>query len=271
MSILLDVTGKLPSGLVEMYRAVSDSSEGLPFLIVGAMARDLVLHHGFGAPIERGTRDVDFAIRVDSWEDFHELKVRLLGNGFMEDSRLNYRFRFTDSEEFEWEMDILPFGEIEDESGDIAWPPDNEVAMSMLGFADALEYSWEVTLSEGCVVKVATPISMIVLKLVAWTERDRSLRAKDASDVGYIIKNYNKISEIENRLYEEGFMERNEWDMDLATSELVGYEIPDQINDATYDYLKEQFSDANVSENFIRDMNVGNSEEMFINLFKMIV
>ena len=66
MSILLDVTGKLPSGLVEMYRAVSDSSDGLPFLIVGAMARDLVLHHGFGAPIERGTRDVDFAIRVAS-------------------------------------------------------------------------------------------------------------------------------------------------------------------------------------------------------------
>lgn len=29
-------------------------------LVVGAMARDLILVHGYNARIERGTRDVDF-------------------------------------------------------------------------------------------------------------------------------------------------------------------------------------------------------------------
>ena len=56
MNTLIDVTGKLPHGLVEMYRKVDICAKGLgiDYLIVGAMARDLVMHPGFGAHIERG-------------------------------------------------------------------------------------------------------------------------------------------------------------------------------------------------------------------------
>ena len=76
MNTLIDVTGKLPRGLVEMYRKVDVCAKGLgiDYLIVGAMARDLVMHHGFGAHIERGTRNVDFAIQVASWQEFNTLK-----------------------------------------------------------------------------------------------------------------------------------------------------------------------------------------------------
>jgi predicted nucleotidyltransferase len=41
------------------------------------VARDLVLAYGFDAGIERGTRDVDFGIQVNSWEDFQTLKDAL--------------------------------------------------------------------------------------------------------------------------------------------------------------------------------------------------
>lgn len=76
MNTSIDVTGKLPFGLVEMYQKIDLCARelGIDYLIVGAMARDLVMHHGFGAHIERGTRDVDFAIQVASWQKFHTLK-----------------------------------------------------------------------------------------------------------------------------------------------------------------------------------------------------
>jgi predicted nucleotidyltransferase len=42
----------------------------LPYIVVGATARDLLLFHVFGIPVTRATVDVDFAIAVDSWERF---------------------------------------------------------------------------------------------------------------------------------------------------------------------------------------------------------
>ena len=85
--LLIDLTGKLARGPVEIYTLVHQISQelGIPYLVVGAMARDLVLVHGFDAKIERGTKDVDFGINVPSWEHFHALKERLLEAGFTAD------------------------------------------------------------------------------------------------------------------------------------------------------------------------------------------
>lgn len=63
------INKKFPKGLTELYADVNSEAQKLaiPYMIVGAMARDLVLVHGFDAKIERGTRDVDFGICVESW------------------------------------------------------------------------------------------------------------------------------------------------------------------------------------------------------------
>lgn len=57
----INIEGKLPQGLVALYADVSNHAQalGINYLVVGAMARDLVLVHGFNATIERGTKDVD--------------------------------------------------------------------------------------------------------------------------------------------------------------------------------------------------------------------
>ena len=62
----VDIAGKLPAGLVKLYADINEHAKALAvnFLVVGAMARGLVLVHGFGSKIERGTRDVDFGINV---------------------------------------------------------------------------------------------------------------------------------------------------------------------------------------------------------------
>ena len=38
--------------------------QDVPFIIVGASARDLVMHHAYGAPIQRATMDIDLAVQV---------------------------------------------------------------------------------------------------------------------------------------------------------------------------------------------------------------
>jgi predicted nucleotidyltransferase len=50
----------------------------LPYIVVGATARDLLLFHVFGMPVTRATADVDFAVAMDSWDRFRELRAALL-------------------------------------------------------------------------------------------------------------------------------------------------------------------------------------------------
>jgi predicted nucleotidyltransferase len=47
-------------------------------MLVGATARDLPLHHIYRHAVTRLTYDIDFAILVDSWEQFASVKQLLL-------------------------------------------------------------------------------------------------------------------------------------------------------------------------------------------------
>ena len=258
---IINISDRLPRGLVEMYQAVEGCaiSSEIDFLIVGAMARDLVLYHGFGAEIERGTRDVDFAIQVESWQAFEDLKLALVQVGFSIDNTVPYRLGYIDSEDMPWELDILPFGELADANNDISWPPNGDFVMSMLGFAEALATAWQVQIVESpaCIVPVASPAAMVVLKMIAWTERDVQLRRKDALDIAYIIKNYEKIPKVFERLYKEDYMEQCDWDIDTASSLLLGHEIAQMISVQTRNYLMENFVNNETNKDILaNDMGV---------------
>jgi predicted nucleotidyltransferase len=68
-STLLDISGKPSLFEVEIFDTIHQavSQLGIPFLVVGASARDLVLHHAHGVEIIRASRDIDFAVQVESW------------------------------------------------------------------------------------------------------------------------------------------------------------------------------------------------------------
>jgi predicted nucleotidyltransferase len=67
----------------------------VPYMVVGATARDLLLFHVFGIPITRATADIDFAIAVDSWENFHQLQRALLASGEFREGKLQHRLYLT--------------------------------------------------------------------------------------------------------------------------------------------------------------------------------
>jgi predicted nucleotidyltransferase len=48
------------------------------YMLIGATARDLLLYHVFGHAVTRATYDLDFAILVDSWEQFAIVKQLFL-------------------------------------------------------------------------------------------------------------------------------------------------------------------------------------------------
>ncbi|MEA1989427.1 MAG: nucleotidyl transferase AbiEii/AbiGii toxin family protein [Pseudomonadota bacterium] len=243
-STLIDLTGKLPTGMVNIYREVLGVAGQLQLevLVVGAMARDLVLVHGFGARLERGTRDVDFAVQIKDWQSFKELTEGLIEKGFTKADKLAHRFYLKDDGGIRWEIDIVPFGDLADENGCIKWPPDESIEMSVLGFDEAFENSLTVQLGDGdnqFSIQVAAPASMAFLKLISWLERDPSIRTKDAKDIQYLMRTYSKIQVVFDRMYDEGDMEAQEWDERRASASILGRDASSQLKKEVCDYLND--------------------------------
>lgn len=139
------------------------SSLGVQYLVVGATARNLVLHYGYGAKIGSETRDVDFGFQLESWKQFEEVRRGLVEHGFSIDPVKPHRL----VDERGSQIDIVPFGGVEGGSSRVEWPPTGDVVMSVLGFAEALIHSDSIQIAEdpSLVVRVATPIGMAMLKL----------------------------------------------------------------------------------------------------------
>lgn len=243
----VNIVGKLPRGLVALYGDIGDVAKSLDidFLVVGAMARDLVLVHGFGSTIERGTRDVDFGINVASWEDFETLKGQLVEQGFEQDKQKAHRLTRSDSRGLPWEIDIVPFGGIAADDSTISWPPDQAVVMSVLGFTEAMENAFSVQISDDpeMTIPVASPAGVAILKLMAWVEREVEVKPKDAMDLAYLIESYTKIPEIFAAVYDEGCMEAQDWDEKKASAMKLGRDAGVIALPPTRAFLKEYLFD----------------------------
>lgn len=230
--------------MVALYGDISDVAKclGIDILVVGAMARDLVLVHGFGSTMERGTRDVDFGINVASWENFDTLKTQMVKQGFKQDQQKTHRLARSDSEDLPWEIDIVPFGGIAEHDSTISWPPDQAVVMSVLGFSEAMENAVSVQISDQpeIIIPVASPAGVAILKLVAWVERDVELKTKDAMDLSYLIESYSKIPAIFAAIYEEGCMEAQDWDETRACAMKLGRDAAAIVFPPTKTFLKNQ-------------------------------
>jgi hypothetical protein len=79
-AISLDLIGKLDAERERVLRDVAEAAValGIPFFVVGAFARDLILELHYGLPVQRATNDIDFGLRVNSWEEFTQLKTALI-------------------------------------------------------------------------------------------------------------------------------------------------------------------------------------------------
>ena len=123
---------------------------GVKFFIVGASARNFVLEYLHGIRAPRMTMDIDFAVRVESWELYEKIQNAILNaQGF---SKTTQKQRFEYGETI---IDIVPFGNVSDDQEFISWPPEHDIVMSVSGFEDAYNYSTQLIISKDIILRMS--------------------------------------------------------------------------------------------------------------------
>ncbi|MHB1228389.1 MAG: nucleotidyl transferase AbiEii/AbiGii toxin family protein [Desulfurivibrionaceae bacterium] len=221
----MDLSGKIENGLLGVFRDVSTvaASLGIPFFVIGATARDIVLEYGFEIQPSRATLDLDLGVRVADWEEFEALTKGLVDSGGFATSPAAQRFFHKMSS---FPVDIVPFGKIATIGGAISWPPEHAVEMNIIGFEEAYVHAWIVRLSNDLEIRFASPAGWALLKIISWNERDRSARVKDARDLGLILRNYAQAGNVD-RLYDEerALFQAEEYEFEYAGARLLGRDL----------------------------------------------
>ncbi|UVI36880.1 nucleotidyl transferase AbiEii/AbiGii toxin family protein [Brevibacterium spongiae] len=151
---------------------------GVEFLVIGAAARDLVIHSQQRTAPVRATKDIDIAVAVRDDDHFRALTQVLARKG-------SAPHKFT---VLGVEIDVIPFGG--NEVGRAVTFSDGSV-FDATGIAEAHATSVTVRLPKGTVVQVASPAALTALKILAWSERHED-NPKDAIDLATIL---NALSE----------------------------------------------------------------------------
>jgi len=276
-SILFNLSGKIEKPVVDTLHILKKAADslGIPFFVVGAFSRDLILKHGYGIEPRRKTGDIDFGVEVASWEQFKKLFGSLIATGQFslgsEKQRLCCGTIF---------IDILPFGPITDKDKKISWPPEHEVIMSMVGFEEAYEYSITVRLSSDpeLDIKLASLPGLAIMKLISWKEKYPN-RKRDAEDLLLIMNKYEEAGNSE-RLYEEDLplLQEEGFDTKLAGTRLLGRDMAKISDPRTIQIVKgildaetEELSQYKLLTNMIRETGMAETrfDEILAQLMKL--
>jgi len=178
--------GYLSSLISELKHSIS----GLQWIVVGAVARDLQLHFKHGVKIARATEDVDFAIAVEDWSHFQDLRAALLlSKNFSPVRDDKHIFRFRDGTR----VDIIPFGGVENSNAVVEWPPSGNPRMNVLGFSALSASAEEFLLPAQERILVPTIPMILLLKFLAWQDRSKIRPGVDASDIFLILSSYTDL------------------------------------------------------------------------------
>lgn len=165
--------------LIKVFEAFS-----IRYFLIGAQARDVHFYR-LGVKPMRGTRDIDFAVMVDTMEDYNHLKMELLKKGFettLDPYRLNWKLGET-------VIDLLPFGQVEQDY--TVNFDERDIELSVLGYRELNEELEEYYISEDKSVSIPVPPlhGIFILKLLSWDDK-RPDREKDLIDLYQIIDSY---------------------------------------------------------------------------------
>ncbi len=211
---------------------------GIPFVLIGAAARDILLKTMFNIPTGRLTLDVDLVVQIVSWEDYAGVSSALLGaQRFQKDTMHAQRFRHR----LGILVDVLPFGGIEQPTGMISWPPESQTVMSTLGMVEATETALLLRLRAlpPLDVRVCSPAGLAILKIIAWSERRETYGSKDAQDLMLLMRHYLDLEDIHPDPTETKDLWDEEADYELASARLLGRHIAMIARDHTRLKLEE--------------------------------
>jgi len=232
-NILIDLSGKISETSVSILRETEKVATRLnvPFFVVGAAARDIILEHQFDIKPGRATIDIDIGVLVAGWDQFETLKEELVHSTRFSPTKETQRLIYDDN----FPVDIIPFGVIARNDASITWPPGHEIRMSVVGFQECYQHAVSVKLSSNpeLIVKVVSLAGLALLKLISWDDNPER-RGKDAPDLFLIIRHYLDAGNLE-RLFDDGtdIIEEDSYDYDLASALFLGRDIENISSPAT--------------------------------------
>ena len=137
--------------------------KGISFFVIGATARDIVMALN-NQKSGRLTHDLDIAITVKDWEQWQKVEEEIVSlENFSKDPDQKQRFLYKDK----FQLDIVPFGDIMKQDSKIFWPPDEDFAMSVLGFDAAEEASLKVNIDQEIEIQIASLSGIFLLKITS--------------------------------------------------------------------------------------------------------
>ena len=116
--------------------------------VVGAAARDISLRLLNVSDTPRRTLDLDVAVALDDWSQYERLTQFLIRAHFVKASELQRFYYLGPEGKNRYEVDIVPFGQVE-RDGVIAWPPEGSPVMSVRSFSEVMACADRVTMEDG--------------------------------------------------------------------------------------------------------------------------
>lgn len=255
---MLDFSNRAELGyLADLARAFKGAAGDLPYYLAGATARDLLLEHAHGINPGRDTRDLDLAIMLANWEAFEQIRLALIESGhFAPLNDVLHKLLFNGV----YELDLIPFGAIEQVNRTIAWPPDGEMVMGVFGFREVYDDTLLVKLPGEESIRVVSLAALAVLKLVAWEERRLQRPGADAQDFAVILRRYLDAGN-QQRLYTEAehLLIAPDFDYEDAGAWLLGNDMAQLLPIAAHprmDELLERETDPGGAVNLIGDLPI---------------
>lgn len=260
----------LSSPLLTLIRHLDHMAKltDIPYFVIGAAARYILMEHVYKLEMMRATSDIDFAVAVSSWDEFERLKTELVATGVFVASHQPQRLIFGSGSGV-YPLDLVPFDGVE-RDGEIAWPPNYDFVMNITGYSDAYESSLDVEIEPGFQVKVVSLPALVILKMLAWN--DQPNRDKDASDVLLILQNYSRAGQ-SDRLFADDIdlLEKYHFDPDLAGAALLGRDSKRDVAPETRAQVLDVFADAKKTEKFdsqlVRFSDGSERAPLFLNAF----
>ncbi|MFO8147019.1 MAG: hypothetical protein R6U03_06480 [Gillisia sp.] len=171
----------------------------IPYYLIGVNAIALELLKKNIKP-SRGTKDIDFAIMISSKKEYQTIITDLESRGF---KKVQAPWTFY-NKAFNAVIDVLPFGEIEQEF--TLNFDKRKIDLHVLGLKEILADAREVYIDKK-IVQIPPLPGMVILKLVAWSDRPED-RDQDPGDILKIIQhyfdyNYDEILEKHNDIFPE--------------------------------------------------------------------
>jgi len=235
--------------LIELLKKLTDcfGKIGLPFYIIGATARDIIMRQLTDTISTRRTRDLDIAIAIPDWNKFEEVSKALIATGFEKHKHQHQRF-YLDG----FELDVVPYGGVSKEDDNIYWPPDANIAMSVKGFNEVLKDAITVSVGGEFDIKIVSLHGLFLLKFNAWLDRNLQT-GKDAEDMCFILNNFyhaNVDREFSSEKYYKVF-DRDDFDIFLVGGIWIAFDLVQLLSAEQLDYygyvIKQEISKGEAS------------------------